>query len=728
MKAMDALARPRLLLVGRPGTTLNLVKPVLTASGVDVVIEPPDRALAAAEALAPKGVIIVLDRPEDSNVAAALAATAVAPVLALEAPRVGSETAALVRTADAFARQLTKKKVAPTGLFAGLRFLAITSQWDKAEGLVRDLRAGGATIATADPSGKDWGAIRMIEPHVVLLDVDRAGEAPLLDRLRADPVLRWGVHLPFEWDALVLPELSRIVEGWLATERELVKNAQKGSSSASLDAIGVGRAIRALGDAGPPLRLHLTGGDGAGHIDVANGMIVGATFKHAGADAVSFEGIAAIAVALSMEDAALRVEPCERSMPANVAVAVADALKTARLAQGANLEERTDPNVKPQFPEGTVPSLRLMIGQLAELIHDDDPDTAAVHAAAVHADTAAVHDDAPDTAGQTVSEPPPFPHQRATDPDPMMIAAHELASEDLVSEELEAIESVGAAPPPPPTPILSTALPVPVTSAPALLVPALPTPIPPPIPPQPMTQKKGSSGVVIGVIAGVVGVGAVTAAAVGLWLMMSGDPATPRASSAPRRADVPADAIAVADPPPPQPIAQHQPAPPANPTPNVAPPPDDAPNVAPPPDDARNVAPPDDPPPPNEQSGEAWADPLVAARARLRANMTPNDLNRLATPVADVAGARIQSDLVLDRAEALVRQRDWQEAEQQFQEAYLIYPRNPHVSASLAELYLERDRASLAVQWARSALNLRRGRAEYADLLARAEAAAGGGQ
>lgn len=677
---MEVAGRPRLLLVGRPGNTLNLVQPALAASGVDVVVEAPERAIAAAEALAPKGVIIVLDRPEDSSVAGSLAAAAVAPVLALEAPQKGSETAALVRTADAFARQLTKKKDAKAGVFAGLRFLLITQAWDKAEGLVRDLRAAGATVATADPSGKDWGAVRTIEPHVVLVDIDRPKEAELIERLRADTILRWAVHLPFEWDALAMEELSRIVEGWLASERELVKAAQKGNASASLDAIGVGRAVRALGDAGKPLRIHLTGGDGGGHIDVANGMIVGATFKKTGPESQSIEGTIALAVALAMEDAALRVEPCDRSMPANVAIGVAEALKAARLAQGSiGQETPTDPNVgweNVEFDEGTVPSLRMMVGQIVELIDDDEGDTMQV---------------AP-------SAPPPLPARR-TEPDPIPVLPDPEPDPELSVEAVPAHEQIVSLPDTPsPSPILSTAIPVPVMSVPALTQPAPRTPLPPP----PAPQKKGGMGLILGIAGGVIAIGALGAAAFGLWILTTSDHSTPTAGSAPRETVVPPDPEPAVVAPPEEPVAREEPAAEEQPVAQAA----------------VDAGPP---------SAEAWVDPLVEARARLRPGMTPNDLNRLATPVADVAGARIQSDLVLERAEALVRQREWASAEQQFQEAYLIYPRNPHVSASLAELYLERDRAPLAVQWARSALNLRRGRAEYAALLERAEAAAGGG-
>ncbi|HJL14503.1 MAG TPA: hypothetical protein RMH99_02535 [Sandaracinaceae bacterium LLY-WYZ-13_1] len=95
--------------------------------------------------------------------------------------------------------------------------------------------------------------------------------------------------------------------------------------------------------------------------------------------------------------------------------------------------------------------------------------------------------------------------------------------------------------------------------------------------------------------------------------------------------------------------------------------------------------------------------------------MAPDALRRVASAhrIEDAREGRRRSDALRERAAAHREEGRWLDAERVLQHAFVLAPTNPHVSRELAELYLARGRAALALPWAERAARLRRRRPTY---------------
>lgn len=223
-------------------------------------------------------------------------------------------------------------------VFEGLRMVVVDSDAARADALAQDLRARGARVVVTDVDGGGLERARALDPDVVLVDVAGIdGEGfEVIRRIRADPRLRWASLLVVPWDELWpspdgVADLGRLAEQvapLVVPERVLRERA--GSEHAfetRLEATGPSRLIRALAASNGPLHVSVRSPRAVIELDLAEGLVVGATGATSRGERL--EGARALAAMLALGSGRARVEHRPHAATANLMVPVDEALALA---------------------------------------------------------------------------------------------------------------------------------------------------------------------------------------------------------------------------------------------------------------------------------------------------------------------------------------------------------------------------------------------------------------
>ncbi|MBN8615924.1 MAG: hypothetical protein J0L92_35355, partial [Deltaproteobacteria bacterium] len=223
-------------------------------------------------------------------------------------------------------------------IFDGLRVLVIDSDPSRADALAQELRARKATVAVADAKGTGLERARALDPDIVLVDTQGI-EGPgfeVVRRIRADHRLRWASLLVVPWDELWpspegAPDVGRLAEQiqpLVVPDRVLRDRAEKEKAfETRLEATGPSRLVRALAGLVGPFHVSVRSSKALVEVDVAEGLVVGAT--GATAKGERLEGARALAALLALGAGRARVEQRSHAATANLMVPVDQALALA---------------------------------------------------------------------------------------------------------------------------------------------------------------------------------------------------------------------------------------------------------------------------------------------------------------------------------------------------------------------------------------------------------------
>lgn len=224
----------------------------------------------------------------------------------------------------------------------GLRVLLVVLDPVRADALASELRARGATVAVTDASGRGLERARGLDPEVVIIDaagIEGPGFA-VVKACRRDPRLRWASMLVVEWDEVWperarSPDMARLASRLaplIEPDRTIAARAgAEASFDTRLELVGPSRLLRALARVEHTLHVTVRNPRCVVDLDLAQGLVVGATAKRQ-ADAASaplLEGPAALAALLALGSGRVRVERRTNPQSANVMSPVEEALAVA---------------------------------------------------------------------------------------------------------------------------------------------------------------------------------------------------------------------------------------------------------------------------------------------------------------------------------------------------------------------------------------------------------------
>ncbi len=220
-----------------------------------------------------------------------------------------------------------------------LRVLLADDDPSRADQVAQALRAQGAEVAVCSlaPAPEELVRLRGLDPEVVLLgerQLQGQGYA-LLQRLKRDTRLRWASLLVVRWEevlgaSIAMPAIDRLKEPLsLLTEPErgLADRVALGDAfDARLEVCGPARSLRALTRSRQALRVSVSNPRLHVELDLAEGLVVGASADTADQH---WEGAAALAALLVISTGRLHVQrtlsPATTNLMAEVVAALAQA-------------------------------------------------------------------------------------------------------------------------------------------------------------------------------------------------------------------------------------------------------------------------------------------------------------------------------------------------------------------------------------------------------------------
>ncbi|MFN9808923.1 MAG: tetratricopeptide repeat protein [Deltaproteobacteria bacterium] len=223
-------------------------------------------------------------------------------------------------------------------IFEGLRVLVVDGDAPRADALAQALRARKAIVVVADAGGAGIERARALDPDVVLVDTQGI-EGPgfeVIRRIRHDHRLRWASLLVVPWAELWpspegAPDIGRLaeqIEPLVVPDRVLRERAEKEPAfETRLEATGPSRLLRALSALSGPFHVSVRSSRALLELDVAEGLLVGATGTTARGERL--EGVRALAGLLALETGRARVEQRSHAVTANLMVPVEQALTLA---------------------------------------------------------------------------------------------------------------------------------------------------------------------------------------------------------------------------------------------------------------------------------------------------------------------------------------------------------------------------------------------------------------
>ena len=221
-----------------------------------------------------------------------------------------------------------------------MRVLLADDDVTRADAVGQELRARGANVVITDTRGTRLRRAAGFDPSVLVIgEHTLAGEGyGLLQRMREDVRLRWAYLLWVAWEDIWSddapgPMVSSLIHklGTLReTERSLKERAQAGLSfDARLEATGPARLLRTLSEAQRSLRMTLHNRRVSIHVDLAEGLIAGASCELLEQPARHLRGSTALAALLQTGSGRVHVEPVVSPANANVMAPIDAALMSA---------------------------------------------------------------------------------------------------------------------------------------------------------------------------------------------------------------------------------------------------------------------------------------------------------------------------------------------------------------------------------------------------------------
>lgn len=245
------------------------------------------------------------------------------------------------------------------GSFAGLagrRILLVEQSAPRSDVLAQHLRAAGATVAVVDGDGRGLELAQDLTPELVLIDGSgvESWAVGALRTIRRDPRLRWASLLVVDatrlWANPRHPDLAVIapkIAALVGPDEDLARRVSLRKSVASrLDVIGPIRMLRALATTGVGLRMRVNHPRARVLVDLAEGLIAGATAHLPGRSEPVAEGPAAVGVLLGLGSGRVQITHEDSPKTANVMAPIDDAL-------AASATE--DPVVAPSLPPPSMP-------------------------------------------------------------------------------------------------------------------------------------------------------------------------------------------------------------------------------------------------------------------------------------------------------------------------------------------------------------------------------------
>lgn len=241
---------------------------------------------------------------------------------------------------------------------ASLRVLLVDDDPARADTLAQELRARGSIVFVTDTAGRGLERAVGLDPQVAI--VDAAGlEGPGFEVVRAmrkDLRLRWASILVAPWDEIwprgaAMPDIEKLaarIEPLLVPERDLGERAAgREPFDVRLESTGPGRLLRILVSSGSTFHATVRNPKAVVELDVAEGLLVGATARTT--DGQSVEGTAALAALLALGSGRVHVEHRPNPAVANVMTPIDEALSAAS-AERSVVPASVPPTVTPVRP------------------------------------------------------------------------------------------------------------------------------------------------------------------------------------------------------------------------------------------------------------------------------------------------------------------------------------------------------------------------------------------
>ncbi|MCB9593179.1 MAG: hypothetical protein H6719_10640 [Sandaracinaceae bacterium] len=242
----------------------------------------------------------------------------------------------------------------------GRRVLLIEQNPARSDVLAQALRAEGAVLVVIDGAGNGLELAHDLMPEVVLIDGGgvEGWATPALRAIRRDPWLRWASLLIVDADrlwanprrpdiAMLAPNVAALVE----PDQELAARVRaRASTHARLDVIGPVRLIRALSATQLGLRLQVQHPRVRVEIDLADGLVAGASARARGR-AESVDGLEALSTLLGLGSGRVHISHEEAPRTANVMTPVDDALAAAAAERPAVAPSIPPPSIAPPPPD-----------------------------------------------------------------------------------------------------------------------------------------------------------------------------------------------------------------------------------------------------------------------------------------------------------------------------------------------------------------------------------------
>jgi DNA-binding response OmpR family regulator len=286
---------------------------------------------------------------------------------------------------------------------AGVRVLLADDDAARADAVAQALRREGLTAVVTDlaPEAARFERLRLLDPAILVIGERQLKRgAELVRRMRDDARLRWVSLLVVRWEEIwpagvvdpsvdsIRTALATLVESERAI-LSLARNTAAAGFDTRLEILGPARLLRTLAEAERSLRVSVHSPRVRVTIDLAQGLVVGASGRTYGPDASDLAGIEALAALLVLGSGRVRVEQVEQAQHANVMAPVEIAVNQA-------LSE------EPPIPPSRAPpasALRAIEAALSAPVESEPPP--------LPVETSAVATPVPDTSRSRDSEPKP---------------------------------------------------------------------------------------------------------------------------------------------------------------------------------------------------------------------------------------------------------------------------------------------------------------------------------
>lgn len=228
-----------------------------------------------------------------------------------------------------------------TGDVSAMRVVLADRNAARADAVAQALRAhGAAVVVTAlEPNARHFVTMGQFDPAALVIGIeDLYAAQDLIVRMHGDDRLRWAGVLTVNWDEVGFGEESaRAIEGLLGRlaaladpERGLHARAELGGKfDTRLEVIGPARALRALASCSHPVRVTFHNPRATVHVDLSDGLVVGARARLHTEPPRALQGVPALAAALVLDEGRVEVEQIVGAASADVMSALDSALDLA---------------------------------------------------------------------------------------------------------------------------------------------------------------------------------------------------------------------------------------------------------------------------------------------------------------------------------------------------------------------------------------------------------------